>query len=214
MFILSNPPPPPSLHACIHINLSIDPVLLLCKWLGLNTNTQMHSCYAAKLLEQQQTKLIQVKTFTWSPPPHHHHHHPPLPQCRKNKRENVNKRRQQDRKGTNLGENLWVWERQGGGKDGRREGGGGCSFLSAVFTSPNRNPWNTTDLSPGPRLCESSHAVNLLLSFLGDAEGRFKTSPPLAQELQCSVSQRALLIKSSLLAVGLINMRMWNHCCF
>lgn len=52
----------------------------------------------------------------------------------------------------------------GCGRGHAREGGRtrmGCCFLLGLFTSPKRNPWNTTVLSLGLQLYEFPHAVNL-----------------------------------------------------
>lgn len=111
--------------------------------------TQTHSCQAVRTATN---KAGSTENFQWiltpTRPAKTHTH----------TQKNVNKRRQQDRKSAELGENLRVWERTGRGWERGREG---CSFL---FTSPKRNPWNTTELSPGPRLRDFSRTVNLELS--------------------------------------------------
>ena len=73
-------------HAFTEASFKIDPISLLYEQWGQTPWTLTHSCYAAKLWGRQQTKLVQLKTFTWfSPPP------PP-----KMQNKNVNKRRQEE----------------------------------------------------------------------------------------------------------------------
>lgn len=115
-------------------------------------------CYAAKLRGQQQNKACSTASF-------------PLdftlqPACKE--KENVNKRGQKDRKSTNL-------QRSSGcGREREAEGGRGregCCSLLVLFTSPKRNPWNTADLCPEPRLGWLSHAVNLPLQLYPSYRG-------------------------------------------
>lgn len=139
--------------------------------------------------------------------------HPP-PALLKNK--NVNKRRQQDGEEHQLGENLRVWERTGRWKGGER-GREGCSFLFRLFTSPKRNPWNTTEPSLGPQRNQFSHAVNLWLQrgHWGSLSVLHWLEDYSKARLTCgsAFSKRAPLIKSSLLAVGRINTTTWNRRC-